>query len=319
MNNKYYTTLGLKPGATEDEIKKAWKKMAMDWHPDRNPSEEAKTKIQEINEAYEILMGKKQPPREEQQQHFHNPFADRFRNSGFRMKARPMNLVLDLTVEEVFNGTTKKINYHVDRSCGTCNGVGGKTGVCPSCKGQGVFVENRHGMQAFNICGNCNGAGQVRVESCKSCHGRGLNLTVESIDVKISRGVTEGYKIVITNAGNDSMGNTRGDIYLTMRVIPHTKYQLEGLNINKNEELPFIDMILGKEVEIETLGGKFKITIPSNCEANKVFRMKGQGLTDDDTGVIGDLYLKIVPKIPKYISNEEKDILLKLRETTNFS
>jgi len=321
--NKYYEILGLSPGATPEEVKKAWKQMALKWHPDRNPSEEAKVKIQEVNEAYEVLSGKKQAPREEQPQGnpFGNPFANRFRNRGFRMKARPLNLAIDLTVEEVFSGVIKKIQFHVDKTCVTCHGAGGNTSACTSCGGKGMYMDKnmQFGVNTFIMCNNCAGSGQVQVNTCGGCQGRGINQQIESIDLRIPKGTTEGSKMIVTNGGNDVPGADRGDVFFTIRVVPHPLYQLEGLNVNKIEELSFIDMVLGKEIELDTLAGKFKITIPVNCEANKVVRLKGQGLTDEDTGVIGDLYVKLVPKVPKEITEEEKEILEKLRTSVNFS
>ena len=320
--NKYYELLGLKPGASQEEIKKAWKKMALEWHPDRNKSKEAETKIKEINEAYEILSGKKQPPRQEQPQGnpFQNPFGNR--NRGFRMKARPINLVLDITVEEVYSGVTKKVQFHVDRNCNSCHGTGGlKTTTCPVCSGRGMQAEPgmRFGMQMFSMCNNCGGSGQMRVESCGTCHGRGTTVQTESVDLKISKGTTDGSKIRVTNSGNDIPGADRGDVFFTINVLPHPIYELDGLNVNKKEEIPFIDMVLGKDVEIDTLAGKFKITIPSNCESNKVVRLRGLGLTDEDTNVTGDLYLKLVTKVPKEITEQEKEILETLRSSVNFS
>jgi len=316
--NKYYDLLGVKPGATQEEIKKAWKKQALEWHPDRNKSEEAGRKIQEINEAYEILSGKKQAP---QQQSQGNPFRNPFNQSHFRMKARPLNLIVDLSVEEVYNGVKKKIVFNVDRICGTCHGAGGETNTCPTCKGQGVFVafNPRIGAQTITMCNTCGGNGQVRVKSCNTCGGRGVTNTVESIDMNFPKGTLSGVKFIVTNAGNDVAGANRGDVFFTVNVLPHPIYELDGLNINKKEEVPFIDMVLGKDVEIESLGGKYKITIPPNCESNKVFRMKGLGLTDEETKINGDLYIKLVPKIPKEVNQEEKEILEKLRNSINFS
>ena len=142
---------------------------------------------------------------------------------------------------------------------------------------------------------------------------------IENFDINIPKGMTEGAKLVITNGGNDANGADRGDIYLGIKIIPHPKYTLEGLNINQIEELSFIDMVFGKELEFKSLAGIFKITIPNYCEVNKTFRLRGQGIKDEDTGVIGDLYVKVVPKIPKQVTEEEKELLFKLKETTNFS
>lgn len=315
--SKYHDILGLKPGATEEEVKKAYRKKAMESHPDKGGNEE---EFKKIVDAYEILTGKKQEPRPEPQ--FQNPFnRNPFGNrGGFRMKARPLTLEINLSVEEVFHGCVKKVNFYVDRTCNTCGGAGGlKFETCNSCGGRGAHIQNMHGMQAFSMCNTCGGTGQMKVENCNACGGMGAKKGVDSLDITIPRGMTEGSKLVITNAGNDVNGADRGDVYLSIKVTPHHKYELSGLNINQIEELSFVDMVLGKELEIETLSGKFKITVPNHCEANKMFRLRGQGIKDEDTGVIGDLYIKLIPKIPKQVTEEEKDLLLKLKETTNFS
>jgi molecular chaperone DnaJ len=314
--SKYHDILGVQTTATEEEIKKAYRKKAMESHPDKGGDAE---EFKKVLDAYEILTGKKQEPKPEPQ--FQNPFnRNPFGNKGFRMKARPLVLEIEISVEEVFHGCTKKINYHADRTCSTCSGTGGlKFGTCNSCGGRGAHVQNMHGMQTFMMCNVCGGSGQMKIEGCNSCSNMGIKKSVDSLDITIPKGMTEGTKLVVTNAGNDVNGADRGDIYLGIRVIPHPKYQLDGLHINQTEELSFIDMVFGKEIELKSLAGIFKITIPNHCEVNKTFRLRGQGIKDEDTGVIGDLYVKVVPKIPKQINEEEKELLLKLKETTNFS
>jgi molecular chaperone DnaJ len=125
--------------------------------------------------------------------------------------------------------------------------------------------------------------------------------------------------MIAVGNGNEVQGAERGDAIFTLKIIPHPIYELDGLNVSKIEDLSFIDMVLGKEVELDTLGGKFKVTIPPNCEANKIIRLKGIGLTDEETNISGDLYVKLVPKVPKNITTEEKEILEKLSTHTNFS
>jgi molecular chaperone DnaJ len=319
---KYHDILGVNPGATEDEIKKAYRKKAMDSHPDKGGSEE---EFQKINEAYEILTGKREEPKDPNQ--FRNPFGGNpfggnpfVRNNGFRMKARAINLDVNLTVEEVYNGCIKNVKYYVDRFCHTCKGKGAlKFSSCGACNGRGMYVQSMHGMQTFTMCNNCGGFGQVSLENCGTCAGVGLKKEIESLDIKIPKGATEGSKMVVNNGGNDVVGAERGDSVVIIRVLPHKKYELNGLNVNQTEEISFVDMVLGGDIDITTLGGTFKITVPKFCETNKLFRLRGQGIKDDDTGIVGDLYVKIVPKTPKDITEQEKDLLLKLKETTNFS
>jgi molecular chaperone DnaJ len=324
--NKYYEILDLKPGATKEEIKKAWKKKSLEYHPDRNPSEDATTKIQEINEAYEILIGKKQPPREEipNQGGFRgNPFNNPFNNpfAGFRMKSRPISILVDVTLEDIFYGVNKNIRFNVNKTCNTCQGKGGKTTTCTHCNGRGGKIEYHQvmGMQTMTMCSHCGGSGQMRVDTCGTCHGAGIINHIESFDLKIPKGLTEGGRLIIQGLGSEGHNLERGDVVVNFNIQPHPKFQLEGLNLHKTEELPFVDMILGKEIEIESLSGKFKVNIPQYCESNKVIRLKGQGLIDEDTGITGDLYVKLTPKVPKTITEKEKELLQELRHSINFS
>ena len=325
MAENYYDILNVPKTATAEEIKKSYRKLAKEHHPDLGGDEE---KFKKISEAYENLSDETKRRNYDmggQKQNF-NPFSGFGGFGGFKnpfqgmMKARPMNLALDLTVEEVFNGVTKKINFYVERICKSCNGIGGsKYTTCNSCGGRGARVETAHGMQTFIMCNDCAGMGQRLVDTCKTCQARGMTREVETLDISIPKGTTDGSQVVIRNGGNDVIGANRGDIFLKIQVTPHPVYELNGLNINKKEELPFVDMILGKEYELETLGGKLKITIPPNSEANKVIRLKGKGMFDETSNMNGDLYVKLVPKVPKEITPEEKELLLKLREGVNFS
>lgn len=319
----YHDILGIKANATEEEIKKAYRKKAIETHPDKGGNEE---EFKKVTEAYEILTGKKEEPKKPGGGNpfggnpfggfnpFGNPFSQR------KMKARPINVDIYLTIEEVFNGCVKKISYYVDRTCQTCDGKGGtKFDTCNQCQGKGVHITQTHNMQTINMCNNCGGTGTMRLDNCNSCGGVGVKKFLESVDVGIPKGVTDGVKMVITNAGNDVFNAERGDVYLSIRVIKHPKYILEGLNIRQIEEVSFVDMVLGKEFEVNSLAGVFKINIPEHCENNKVFRIKGKGVEDEENRIQGDLYIKIVTKIPKHVTEEEKELLLRLKETTNFS
>jgi molecular chaperone DnaJ len=318
----YHDILGVKPNVTEEELKKAYRKKAIETHPDKGGNEED---FKKITEAYEILTGKKEEPKQAGGNPFggFNPFGSPFGFNPFgqrKMKARPINLDISLTVEDVFNGCIKKINYYVDRTCQTCDGKGGtKFDTCNKCQGKGVHITQTHNMQTINMCNNCGGTGTMCLENCNNCGGSGVKKSLESVDIKIPKGVTDGVKMVITNAGNDVVNAERGDVYLSIRVKEHPKYILEGLNIRQIEEVSFVDMVLGKDFEVTSLAGVFKINIPQHCENNKVFRIKGKGVEDEENRIQGDLYIKIVTKIPKHVTEDEKELLLRLKETTNFS
>lgn len=327
MAESLYDILGVPKTATKEEIKKAYKKKALEHHPDKGGDEEV---FKKVSNAYNVLSddekkknydtfgdasGRRQQSSPFDRGPFRNPFG------GFRMKSRAINLNIELTVEEVFTGTIKSVNFFVDRFCGTCNGTGAvEVKVCDACKGQGAHVHQVGNMQHITMCGSCNGTGKVPLKICGTCSGKGRISVKESYDVQIPKGVSEDNKMVLENVGNDSSGAERGDAVLNIKIIPHPLYHFEGLDLHKKEELPIIDMILGSEHEIESLGGRFKITIPEGCESNKVIRLRGQGVKNDDIGITGDLYVKLVPKIPKNLTPEEKEKLLELKkEGINFS
>jgi molecular chaperone DnaJ len=167
------------------------------------------------------------------------------------------------------------------------------------------------------MCTTCNGSGIIPIKKCNTCNGIGRQLVSENHDIDIPKGVTEGNTLILEGFGNQNTAGYRGDVFLLIKVEPHPVYTIEGLDISKKEELPFIDMVLGCNYELETLGGKFKITIPESCESNKIFRLKGQGIKDENSGRVGDLYVKVIPKIPKELTTEEKNTLLSLKNFSN--
>jgi molecular chaperone DnaJ len=327
MAESLYDILGVPKTATKEEIKKAYKKKALEHHPDKGGDEEV---FKKVSSAYSVLSddekkknydtfgdatGRKQQSSPFDRGPFRNPFG------GFRMKSRSINLNVELTVEEVFTGTVKSVSFFVERLCGVCKGTGAtEVKVCESCNGQGAHVHQMGSMQQITMCGTCNGTGKVPIKICGTCGGKGRTSVKESYDIQIPKGVSEDNKMVLEGVGNDSGGAERGDAILNIKIIPHPLYHFEGLDLHKKEELPIIDMILGSEHEIESLGGRFKISIPEGCESNKVIRLRGQGVKNDNLGVIGDLYVKLVPKIPKNLTPEEKEKLLEFkRGNINFS
>lgn len=317
MSETLYDVLGVPKTATKEEIKKAYKKKALEHHPDRGGDEEL---FKKIASAYDILSDDDKKKNYDtfgdasgrKQQQNYNPFRNPF--SGFRMKSRAINVNLELTIEEVFNGTIKSVNFFVDRSCNVCSGIGAvEVKECDVCKGQGAHVQQVGNMQHITMCGSCGGKGKIPVKICGNCGGRGKISVKETYDIQTPKGIVDGNKMVLESIGNDSNGAERGDVVLTVKVIPHPLYHFEGLDLHKKEEIPVIDMILGCEHEIESLSGKFKVTIPEGCDSNKVIRLRGQGINSEEIGAIGDLYVKLVPKIPKNLTQKDKDKLLELK------
>lgn len=320
MAESLYDILGVNKTSTSDEIKKAYRNLSKQHHPDVGGDEE---KFKKIANAYETLSNDEKRKNYDatgdpnsRTRPFSNPFTNPF-NQPFRVRIRPIVVKIRMTVEEIFNGSIKNVAYNTEKSCGVCNGVGAtEVKTCDSCGGKGAKVQSNQYMQQITMCPDCAGRGFLVVKTCGSCHGRGKIMTHESHQIKIPKGAVEGNVLVMEGFGHES-SNTRGDVHVVVEIEPHDKYSLEGLNLYQKEELSFADMVLGSDYELKTLSGVFKIKIPENCENDRIFRLKNQGVQDENTGVMGDLYVKVSCKIPKNLTDEEKQTILNIKSTTN--
>ena len=318
--NQYYEVLGLKKGASDEEIKKAYRKMSKKYHPDVNKDENAEGKMSEVNEAYGILTGKEKPKQQPQS----NPFGNGAGGfGGFnpfqqQRRVRPLQLMIDVTLEEVFSGINKTINYNRNVSCGGCSGAGGKEPkVCTHCNGQG-FISDPHGSMGMNtmfMCNTCSGSGQVFSKHCGTCNGRGTSPKVEKVTVSIPKGATMG-NIVMRGMGHESLGVQAGDVIFSINLLKHKTFTVDGLNIRKAEKINILDLMLGTSVELETLDGKVKINIDKLCSPDKVFRLVGKGLIDGRSGVRGNLFVSVDAEMPKSLTEQQEELLKKLKEET---
>jgi molecular chaperone DnaJ len=322
--NRYYEVLGLKNGASESEIKKAYRKLSKKYHPDINPSDEAKSKMTEINEAYEILSGKRKAPNQQQGNPFRgnpfgggNPFG--FGGDPFAKRVRPLHVKINVSLEEVFKGVTKNVTYNRVISCHECGGAGGKEPtVCPHCSGQG-FIQDPHnsmGMNTMFMCNTCSGSGQVFTKQCGGCHGSGNKPSSNTVKVDIPKGVTGG-QIIVRGAGNESIGSPAGDVVFNINLLKHPIFDVDGLNIHKKEKLSIFDLMLGTQLEFDTLDGKVKINVDKLCPPDKTYRLVGKGLVDGRSGLRGNLYVNIEAEMPKELNGEQEETIKKLKEETH--
>lgn len=301
---EYYDILGLKQGCSDDEIKKAYRKLSKQYHPDLNPNnEEAENKFKKIAEAYEVLTGKQKPKNQNQftQQRVY--------------KAKPLKLIIELTIEEVFYGREKTINYYVDEECSKCDGNGGfDPTTCNQCNGYGHIQQ---GPFAF-MCNNCAGNGTLYKKVCYTCQGKGTLKKPKSISIKIPRGIGDGEMYPVQGMGNKIKGGVTGDVFFVIKIKEHPVYKIEGLNLKRRLDIPVLDILLGTEKEFETLDGKVRIKVPKLSEMNKTFRLKGKGLIDSHTSLVGDMYVTLNPVLPKELNNVEEDKLKQLKSLPNF-
>lgn len=307
--NEYYRILGIKEGSSKEEIKKAYRTLSKKYHPDLNPNnKEAEENFKKVSEAYEILTGKQKP--KNQEPFGGNPFTQTI------YKARPLKLVIELTLEEAYHGVTKTINYYINDICQKCDGEGGFDPItCNQCGGHGHI---RQGPFAF-VCNNCGGSGKLYKNVCYTCSGSGVIKKQTEVEITIPKGTTDNSVFTYPNVGNYIKGGDRGDVYFMIKIKTHKTYKLEGLNLKRKIDIPFIDILLGTEKEFETLDGKIRINIPKLSEMNKTFRLKNKGFTDVSTGISGDMYVTINPILPKQLSNIEEDKLRQLKKLPNFS
>ncbi len=341
----YYEILGVPRDATQEEIKKAYRKKALQYHPDRNPGDkEAEEKFKEAAEAYEVLGDPEKRARYDRYGHagvkgngsfaegmtiedIFRHFSDVFSEfefgtfspfgSGRKSTNRGSNIRIKvkLTLEEIAKGVEKKLKVSKYIRCTKCNGTGAKDGnaftTCPICKGTGYYTRV---MQTFfghfqetKECHNCNGEGKIITQKCTECNGEGVIHGSEIITVKIPAGVSEGMQLNVTGKGNAARrGGQNGDLLISIEEEPHKDFIRDNNDLIYILSLSIPQVVLGTPVEIPSLDGTVKIKIEPGTQPGKILRLKGKGLPDINTGKIGDLLVYVNVYIPDKISKEEK-------------
>ncbi len=334
----YYEILGVSRTATKVEIKKAYRKLAMKYHPDRNPGDkEAEEKFKLINEAYQVLSddekraiydkfgkegleGRGYRPSGDFSDIF-DMFNDIFGGFGFEENYNDTPYDLDKAVEitlefeEAAYGVSKTIKNQYLSLCPKCNGTGAKTKeTCPTCKGHGRIIVGNGFIKMSQPCPNCEGKGYIIKEKCDECHGRGYILKEEELHIDIPAGVDSGMRMRIPGKGNEGKRG-RGDLYLVFKVKPSKIFKRKGNNLIVEIPVFFTSAILGDKIKIPTLEGEKEIEIKPNTKDKTQIMLKGLGLPDPNTGYKGDLYAIINIVYPKKMTNEQKELLEKLHES----
>ena len=354
----YYEVLGVAKGASDDEIKKAYRKAAKACHPDLHPDDkEAEARFKEVNEAYEVLSDPQKRARYDQFG-FNDPtmgggaggaggsgfsgfggfedIFDMFTGGGFgggSSRGRSQNAPqrgsdlqynLTLTFEEAAFGCRKEFKFQRSAVCDACAGTGAKPGTqpqtCPTCHGSGqqrVTMNSPFGqVQTMRTCPTCGGKGKIIHQPCKDCRGSGMVRKKKTIQASIPAGIDNGQTISIRGQGNAGKnGGPAGDLLITITVRPHELFRREGTSVLCEAPITFTQAVLGAELEIPTIDGKVKYTLPEGTQSGTTFRLKGKGIPSINGRGRGDQYVTVYIETPKNLNKEQKEALKKFAET----
>ena len=323
----YYDVLGVTKSAGKDELKKAYRKLAMKYHPDGNPDDaQAAEKFKELSEAYEILSDDQKRQTYDNFGHegvnssftssqgaadaFSDIFGDIFSDifgggSTSRASSRGADLSynLEINLEEAVFG--KSLNIEIP-SNERCNGLWNR---CSYCGGAGVIRQQQGFFSMQQTCPQCRGEGEVHDSNCSICNGAGYTTKNKKLSVKIPAGVDDGDRIRLSGEGELGRGGNRGDLYISINVKQHKIFERDGKHLYCEVPLDFVDAALGGSIEVPTLVGKAKIKIPSGTQSHKIFRLNGKGIKPLRGGRVGDILVRVIVEVPVNLNSRQKDLL----------
>ena len=346
--NDYYDILGIEKSSSKDEIKKAYRKVAMKYHPDRNPgNKSAEAKFKEAAEAYSVLSDDQKKARYDQFGHagvnengfnasgfsdlndiFSN-FSDIFGSSGFgdffnggrqgqQRKGKDLKLSIPVTLEDVFSGVEKTIKIKRYEECKACFGSGGKKGakpiVCSGCNGSGEVRRMQRSIfgQVVNVqpCQNCKGTGKVISNPCNDCRGEGLCRVSASVSFQIPPGISGGNYMTQRGEGNKGANNTpSGDLIIYFEEIEHNLFSRDHNDIFIEAYVSYPIAVFGGQIDVPTLAGKVRLKVPSGIRPGQMLRLRSKGLPELNSHRKGDLFVKINIHVPKNISRKAKNLI----------
>lgn len=338
----FYEVLGVERSADDKEIKKAYRRLAMKYHPDRNPDNaEAEEKFKEATEAYEVLSDTQKKAAYDQYGHagvdpnagggagfgsgsfsdiFGDVFGDIFGGGGGgggrtrSTRGADLRYNLELDLEDAVKGTTVKIRVPSQVACKVCSGSGAEKGsqpeTCGTCHGAGQIRMQQGFFSVQQTCPRCRGQGSFIKNPCKSCHGAGSIEEQKTLSVKVPAGVDTGDRIRLAGEGEaGSKGGPAGDLYVQVSVKEHPIFVRDGSNLFCDVPISIVDAALGGELEVPTLDGRVKLKIPPETQSGKLFRLRGKGVTPVRGGAPGDLMCRVQVETPVNLTRKQKDIL----------
>jgi len=319
----YYEVLGVDKNASKEEIKKAYRKKAQEHHPDKGGDE---SKFKEVSEAYEVLSDDTKRRNYDMggtrtsgftSDMFDSLFNDFFGTSTFQRKRRGSDLrvKLGLTIEDIVQGTSKKLKYNRHKKCDGCRGDGGKNKkMCLHCSGTG-FIQMRSGfmVQTFG-CKHCNTIGHTFESKCGDCNGNGSIQSEEIIDINIPKGSTNENSFNMQGYGNFVKSGEYGDLLIIVEEIPHSIFTRNGINLETVQKISISDAVLGTEKKIKFMGREFDIKIKPGIEIGEFITIKGEGIPLIGREIRGDMKILIKIDIPKILSKEQNDLFEELKK-----
>jgi molecular chaperone DnaJ len=335
----FYEILGVGKAATDEEIKKAYRKQAMKFHPDRNPdNKEAEASFKEAKEAYEMLSDADKRAAYDRHGHaafeqgmggggagfsesFGDIFGDIFGGGRRQQQGGPqvfrgadLRYGMEITLEEAAAGSEKTIRVPGWDNCGTCSGSGAKPGTqpktCQTCNGQGAVRMQQGFFSVQQTCPRCQGKGKVVADPCAPCSGAGKIKRTKTLEVKVPAGIDDGMRIRSTGNGEPGVnGGPAGDLYVEIQVKDHNIFQRDGDDLHCEVPVSFAQAALGGDIDVPTLGGKASINIPEGTQSAKQFRLRGKGIKGVRSSTPGDLYCHIVVETPVRLTSAQKELL----------
>jgi molecular chaperone DnaJ len=342
----YYEVLGVDRGIDEKDLKKAYRRIAMKYHPDRNSDDpESENKFKEASEAYEVLSDPEKRAAYDRFGHagvdpngmgggagahgfggggfgdiFSDVFGDIFGGGGHGHRPRrgaDLQYTLEVSLEQAVAGTTAKIQIPTVVACKTCDGSGAKPGTspttCQTCNGQGQIRIQQSIFSVQQTCSTCGGTGSMIKDPCASCHGQGMVRERKTLSVKVPPGVDTGDRIRLAGEGEVAPGGAAGDLYVQISIKPHAIFERRGADLFCEVPISIVDAALGAEIEVPTLGGRVKLKIPAETQSGKLFRLRGKGVKPVRRSGTGDLNCRVVVETPVKLNTEQKELLEQLR------
>ncbi|HFC6393834.1 molecular chaperone DnaJ [Neisseria bacilliformis] len=345
-NQDYYQTLGVSRSAGDDEIKKAYRKLAMKYHPDRNPGDKAaEEKFKDVQKAYDTLSDKEKRAMYDQIGHaafeqgagaggfgggfggfggaqgfdFSDIFSQMFGGGGGGARQQDyqgadLQYAVEITLEEAAQGTRRRITIPTHEECGVCHGSGAKPGTtastCATCHGSGTVHIRQAIFQMQQTCPACHGSGKEIRDPCVKCRGEGRVKTAKTVEVNIPAGIDDGQRIRLSGEGEPGRnGAPSGDLYVVVHIKAHKIFERNGLDLHCELPVSFTVAALGGEVEVPTLEGKVKLTIPKETQTGRRMRVKGKGIKSLRSSATGDLYCHVLVETPVNLTDRQKELL----------